>query len=207
MEEVRQTTVLDTGLQHLGTVYAKALLGASEKAGNTETVMAELDSVVRDVLTRLPRLEQLLSSPRVPFESKEQVLERAFGGKMSSQVLNFLKVIVARGRFQSLRAVNEAAKRLYNELRGRVEVQVTTATPIDDATREMLVAKLRSSLGRDIDLQMRLEPDVIGGLVIRIGDTVYDGSVANQLQKLGDELVSRATQRMRADGDRFAIAN
>src|SRR5687768_10602799 len=108
MEEVRQPTVLDTGLQHLGTVYAKALLAASEKAGNTDQVLGELDAVIREVLDRTPRMEAVLASPRVPLENKERMLDRAFRGKVTPQLLSFLKVIVNRGRFQSLRAVQAA---------------------------------------------------------------------------------------------------
>ena len=207
MEEARHATVLDTGLQHLGTVYAKALLGASEKSGNTDEVLAELDALIREVFDRSPQLEAMLTSPRVPLESKEQLLDRAFRDKVTPQLLNFLKVIVSRGRFESLRAVNAAARRLYNQLRGRVEVRLTTAQPVDAAIRELIVTKLRASLGQEIELQTQVDPELIGGLVIRIGDTVYDGSLANQLQRLSEDLVSRATQTMRTSSDRFAVAN
>ena len=207
MEEARHATVLDTGLQHLGTVYAKALLGASEKSGNTDEVLAELDSLIREVFDRSPQLEAMLTSPRVPLESKEQLLDRAFRDKVTPQLLNFLKVIVSRGRFESLRAVNAAARRLYNQLRGRVEVRLTTAQPVDAAIRELIVTKLRASLGQEIELQTQVDPELIGGLVIRIGDTVYDGSLANQLQRLSEDLVSRATQTMRTSSDRFVVAN
>jgi F-type H+-transporting ATPase subunit delta len=207
MDEARQSTVLDPGLQHLGTVYAKALLGATEKAGNTDQVLGELDALVRDVLDRSPQLEALLASPRVPLESKEGLLDRAFRDKVSMQLLNFLKVLVRHGRFESLRAVNVAIRKQFNDLRGRIEVRLTTAAPIDQTTSDMIVAKLRASLGHEIELQTNVDPELIGGLVIRIGDTVYDGSLANQLQRLSEDLVSRATRKMRTDGERFAVAN
>jgi F-type H+-transporting ATPase subunit delta len=207
MEEARQSTVLDPGLQHLGTVYAKALLGAAEKAANTDQVLAELDALIRDVLDRTPQLEALLTSPRVPLESKEKLLDKALRGKVTPQILNFLKVIVSRGRFQSLRAVNVAAKKLHSQLRGRIEVRLTTAVPVDAATRDLIVSKLRSAMGQEIELQTNVDPEVIGGLVIRIGDTVYDGSLANQLKRLSEDLVTRATQKLRTESDRFAVAN
>lgn len=207
MEEARQPTVLDTGLQYLGTVYAKALLAATEKAGNTDQILSELNALIHDVLDRSPQLESVLASPRVPLENKERLLDRAFRGKIAPQLLNFLKVIVSRGRFQSLRAVNVAAKKLFNQLRGRIEVRLTTAVPIDQPTRDLIVSKLRASLGREIELQTDVDPEVIGGLVIRIGDTVYDGSLANQLQRLSEDLVTRATQKMRTEAERFAVAN
>jgi F-type H+-transporting ATPase subunit delta len=207
MEEARQFTVLDPNLQYLGTVYAKALLGATEKAGNTEGVLDEFAALVTDVLDQLPHLDAMLASPRVAFEAKEQLLDRAFGGKLSPQLLNFLKVVVRRGRFDAVRAVQRAAHKLHNELRGRVEVRLTTAEPLDRATSDMITSKLTGSLGREIDLKIRVDPQIIGGAVIRVGDTVYDGSIANQLNQLRSELVARATQSLRRQTDRFAVAN
>jgi F-type H+-transporting ATPase subunit delta len=206
MEPTRHTTVLDTGLQYLGTVYAKALLGATEKSGTTELVLSELQSVLDDVLARLPQFEAALSSPRIPMETKERMLDRAFGGKMSVQLINFLKVLSRRGRFNSLRNVYMAARRIVNELRGRVEVRLTTAEPLDTATRDLVVNKLRAALGRDVELLAHVDPDLIGGLVIRVGDTVYDGSVANQLRRLRQELVARASQTLGSQTDRFTLA-
>src|SRR5689334_11614239 len=117
MADARQNTVLDTGLQYLGTVYAKALIGATEKSKTTDTVVQELDSLVQDVLQRLPKYEATLSSPRVSFENKESLLDRAFRGKMSPQLLTFLKVLCRHGRFNAIRAVRQAARKIVNELR------------------------------------------------------------------------------------------
>ncbi len=207
MAEARQSTILDTGLQYLGTVYAKALIGAAEKAGTTDAVLEQLDSLVTDVLDVLPQFEATLNSPRVPFDSKERLLDQAFRHQMAPQLFNFVKVLARRGRFNCVRAVRRAARKIYNELRGRLEVHLTTAEPIDRATHELVLAKLKGSLGSEIDLKTSVNPDVLGGLVIRVGDTVYDGSLANQLARLRNELVATTTQHMRADADRFAVAN
>jgi F-type H+-transporting ATPase subunit delta len=207
MAEARQSTVLDTGLQYLGTVYAKALIAAAEKTGTTELVLSELDSLVEDVLQRLPTLERTLNSPRVSFESKESLLEKAFRGKMSAQMINFLKVLARHGRFSAVRAVRQAARRIFNELRGILEVYVTTAESIDSATHKLVVEKLKAALGREIDLTTTVNPDLLGGVQIRVGDTVYDGSLANQLARLRKELVSTASVRMRTEVGRFAVAN
>ena len=207
MADDRQSTVLDTGLQYLGTVYAKALIGAAEKSRTTEVVLQELDSLIQDVLQRLPKYEATLSSPRVSFENKESLLNRGFGGKMSPQLLTFLKVLCRHGRFNALRAVRQAAQKIVNELRGRVEVFVTTAEPINSATRDLIAGKLKTALRRDIDLKTAVNPELLGGLLIRVGDTVYDGTLANELARLRNEIVASATVQMRSEAERFAVAN
>ena len=206
MAETRQDTVFDTTQQHLGSVYAKALLGAAENAGNTEAVLEELESLVADVMAQVPSLEGILTSPRIPLEEKESILDRAFQGKLSNVLLVFLKVVARRGRFDCLRAIAQAAREQFNELRGRVQVQVRSAEALDGAAQELVASQLRSALGRDVDLRLDVDPDLIAGLVIRVGDTVYDGSVANRLQRLRRSLFVSATEKIRGELDRFAVA-
>mgnify|MGYP001565729764 CR=1 FL=1 len=111
---------------------------------------------------------------------KERILDRAFRGKMTGQLLNFLKVVTRRGRFDCLRAIQQAAKQLLNDLRGRVEVRLRSAQPLDPSLLAAVANRLRSVLGRDVDLQLQVDPELLGGLVIRVGDTVYDGSVVRR---------------------------
>ena len=87
----------------------------------------QLDSLVDDVLDRLPDLEQLLASPRIPLSQKNRVLDETFAGQMDPVLLNFLKVTARRGRLDCLRQIRDAAGKLDNEMRGRVEVTVETA--------------------------------------------------------------------------------
>ena len=206
MAEADQKTISDTGLQHLGGVYAKALLGATEKAGNTEAVLAELDSVVDDVLAGIPHLEPTLASPRVGLEDKISILEQAFSGKMAWQLLNLLKLLCRRGRFDCLRAIRQAARRQYNELRGRVEVAVRSAQELDSKTIDLVTNQLQVSLGKEVELQVTVDPDLIGGLVLKIGDTVYDGSVVNRLAKMKSSMRVSTSQQIRDQVDRFALA-
>lgn len=206
MAETLDKATFDSDQQYIGTVYGKALLGAAEKAGKTEAVIEEFDSLVGDVLAELPKLEATLSSPRVPLETKTGILDKAFGGKMSVELLNFLKVVVAHGRFDCLRAINRAAKQLYNESRNRVEVVVRSAEPLDVTTVAAITKKLQEALGKEIDLKTEVDPDVIGGLVVRVGDTVFDASVANQLVRLRDETLARTAQAIRESLDRFTLA-
>jgi len=207
MAEVQHTTVLDPRMQVLGAVYAKALVGATEKSGNTEAVLEQFDSLVHDVLDKLPKLDATLGSPRVPFEAKERLLDRVFGGTMAPQLLSFIKVVARRGRWDGLRATNVAARNFVNELRGRVEVFCTTAAALDEPLKQSILEKIRASLGREIELKTRVDERVLGGMVLRVGDTVYDGSLSNQLKGLRNDLVAAASQPLRSDAKRFATAN
>lgn len=204
MAASKHDTVFDTGQQYLGSVYAKALLGASEKAGETAAVLEGLQSLVDDVLEQAPGLQATLASPRVPLDAKEKMLDSAFAGRMAPTLLTFLKVVCRRGRFDCLRAILLATRQQYNELRGRVEVQLTSADALSAADLEATTNQLRAALGRDVDLQVKIAPELIGGLVIRVGDTVYDGSLANRLKQLRNDLVATSSQQIRGELERFA---
>ena len=204
MADIKHDTVFDTGQQYLGSIYAKALLAASENAGETEAVLEGLQSLVDDVLNQAPGLESTLVSPRVPQDAKENMLQSAFAGRMAPTLLTFLKVLCRRGRFNCLRAILLAARKQYNELRNRVEVQVSTADPLSSSDLDATTNQLRLALGRDVDVLVKVVPDLIGGLVIRVGDTVYDGSLANRLKKLRNDMVAQSTQQIRGELDRFA---
>ena len=204
MAETKHYTVFDTGQQYLGSVYAKALLATSENAGETEAVLEGLQSLVDDVLEQAPGLEATLVSPRVPLEAKENMLQIAFAGKTAPTLLTFLKVLCRRGRFDCLRAILTATRTQYNDLRGRIEVQVSTADALSAGDLEATTNQLRGALGREVDVQVKIAPDLIGGLVIRVGDTVYDGSLANRLKQLRSDMVAKSTQQIRSELDRFA---
>lgn len=207
MADVSHPTVFDAGHQHLGTVYAKALLGSTIKAGNTELVLSEIESLVGDVLRKLPDLNAMLVSPRVPLDVKTSMLDRAFGSRMTSTLLVFLKIVCRRGRFDCVPAIAYSFRRQVNELRGRVEVLVRSAEPLSADLLERTTSRLREALGREVELQLEVDPQMIGGLVIRVGDTVFDGSLANRLQRLREEMTARLTQQLRSTPDRFAVAN
>jgi len=88
----------DSGRQQLGQVYAKALLGVTEKTGTTAVVLAEFDSFLVDVLGKIPQLAVMLASVRVSFAERETLLNRTLKGRMNQQLLDFLKVVARHGR-------------------------------------------------------------------------------------------------------------
>lgn len=201
----RQHETLDSGRQHLGGVYAKALLGAAEKAGQSETVVEELSGLVDELFPQLPKLELLLRTPRLSHEERLPILERALGGRVSPLTLTFLKVLSRHGRLDCLRAVARAARQQLDALRGRVEVLVQTAWPLSNPLRERITERLTALLGRQVVLATEVREELLGGLVVRVGDTVYDASVASQLKRMEQVTLDHARQVLRQDSERFML--
>lgn len=193
----------NTGDQQVASVYAKAFLGATEATGQTEPLLAELDSLVVDVLDRLPQLESVLSSGLVSHEDKVALLDRSLGRQASPLLLNFLKVLSAHGRLHVVRAIQRAAHKLYDQMRGLVRVEVRTATPLDTALAGRITTMLRGMLGGEPVLEPAIDPALIGGVVLRIGDTVYDGSVSAQLEQMRAKMINRSVHEIQSRRDRF----
>ena len=199
-----KSKVIDAGLQRVGAVYAKALLGASEKAGQTDVVLEELGSFVA-LLDELPDFDEVLRTPRIAYEDKVRLLERVLSGKVSPLLLNFVKVISQHERLDALRAIERAARKLFNQLRKRVEVTVQSAAPISNQLQYTIAAKLKQLLHRDVVLTAEVDPDLLGGLVVRVGDTVYDGSLAGKLKQMQAVTLDKTTETIRESMDRFSI--
>ncbi len=200
-----KSETIDASRQHLGTVYAKALLGAAEKAGQADEVVGELEAIVSDVLNKLPQLDEIMKTPRLTHEERLPMLDKAFGGRVSGTTLTFLKVISKHGRLDCVRAIARAARKQLNAARGRVEVRVETAYPLSNPVRERINGRLRELLGREVDLTTDVNEDLIGGLVVRVGDTVYDASIAARLKRMEQVTLDHTKQTIRESIQRFAV--
>ena len=199
--EARQ---IDPGREHLGRVYAKALLAAAAEAGEESRVVEELQDFAWKVLESLPKLKAFLESPRVTIEEKHAVLERAIGSRASVTLLRFLKIVARRGRMDALREMAVAARELYNEEQGIVAVTVRTAFPLEDTTVSQLEASLEKALGHKVQLRVEVDRSLVGGLVLQIGDRVYDGSAIARLQRMHQQVREHTFQQIRSAVDRFA---
>jgi len=200
----RNRDSVDASRQHLGSVYAKALLGAAEAAGQADQVVEELESLVTDVLDKLPQLEEAMKSPRLTHEERLPILDKAFGGRLSPTMLTFLKVVSKHGRLDCLRAIARSARKQLNLTRGRVEVIVETAYPLSNPVRERIVGRLMQLLHREVMLTTEVNEDLLGGLVVRVGDTVYDASVAARLKRMEQVTLDHTKQAIRESLERFA---
>lgn len=203
--EVDQRESFNTDQQYIAGVYAKSLIDAAEKAGNTEEVLEQLDSFVVDVLGGIPKMAAAFDSIRVSEADKSKLIDSSIGGKADKTLVHFLKVLNRHGRLDCIRAINRSAKIQFNELKGRVEAFVTVADDLSESLEGEIKQKLKTMLGKEVILNVSKDSAIIGGMIVKVGDTVYDSSVANQLQQLRETTMDRTMQKVRSSFDSFAV--
>ncbi len=194
---------IDIGKQQVGKVYAKALLAATEKSGS-DTVVAELGAMVGELFRKAPRFEEALASPRVTVPEKLQLIDSTLNGRVSNELLRFVKVVCEHGRLDSLKDIYFAARTMLNRKKGIIQVQMVTAEPVDTGLVEQVRQSLKQKLGSDVEVSTSIDPKLLGGVLIRVGDKVYDGSVARKLELLRDQAVEKTVSQMRETASRFA---
>jgi F-type H+-transporting ATPase subunit delta len=168
--------------------YAKALLDVLYP----EKAQAGLDQLrqFKALLGEQPDARRLLENPTVSQERRNGLLkEIATALTFDKRVANFLEIIVDRNRLKLLEETIEAYQKLLDDRMGIVRAFVTTARPLDAALRGELAARLESVTGKQIRMEVAVDPSLIGGAVARVGSTIYDGSVRQQLQSFKNRLV------------------
>jgi F-type H+-transporting ATPase subunit delta len=194
----------DTSLWRAAVVYAQALIGAVEAEKATETVLGEFDALIDDVLDKLPKLEAVWNSSFVEEDAKEAMLQKAFADRVSPVFLSFLKVVARHGRLDMLRLIHHAFHEEYDKVRNRVRVMIGTAEPLDSKAEERILQEIRDRMHLQPVLEKEIHPDLIGGIVLRVGDRVYDGSIATQLKGLREQMVNRSVHEIQSRRDRFS---
>lgn len=205
-ENAKHDTVFDSDQQLVGDVYAKAFIGACQSAGNTEQALDELTSFAES-LRKLPQVRLVMVSPRIGVDEKLGLLDKILSssGSPTKEVAHFLKVLCRRGRFNCLDMIAISARKMFNESAGRTSATIITAAPIDEQTKSRVVERLAKLLGKQVEVDTVVDPEILGGLVVKIGDTVYDGSLSNQLNRVRRGAIERATQQIKQSIDRFTI--
>ena len=194
---------IDVSAQGIAEAYAKALLEATEAAGKSEAVLAELDSWIDDVLEKQPKLDRLFASPVVDAEEKFALIDRALK-KAEPLFVNFMKVLAQHERLEIVRTIRAKAHHLLDKLRGRTEANVVSAAPLDPKQSAAIKARLQATYGGEVVLRETVDPSLIGGVIVRVGDRVVDGSLANSLARLKEQLINRSVHEIQRRRDSFS---
>jgi F-type H+-transporting ATPase subunit delta len=203
IDPARHETVFDDATQHVAHVYAEAFLNAAEKAGQTDELLAELDGMVRDVLPRDRYLGAFLSSRAIGRERKAKVLRDALHGRASDLLLRFLLVLNQHDRLDALRPIAAEVHELHNQRTGRVRVEVRSAVALPEDQQEKLRQELRAVFKKEPILSTAVDPDLLGGLTVQVGDVLYDASVRARLQRIRNQLIERSSYAIQSGRDRF----
>lgn len=179
-------------------VYADALWALANKAGMVDVVLGELDGLITQVADQVPAIGHFLGNATVNRQVREHVLERGLRGRVSDLVCNFVLTLNRHNRLSALREVRYRMHELHNRARNIEPVAVLSAVPLTPADQDRLIQMLNSRFGIQPFLQMSVDPSILGGLVVRIGDRVYDYSVRAQLRRLRDGILTRSSYEIRS---------
>jgi F-type H+-transporting ATPase subunit delta len=166
--------------------YAEALVSLAGEAGELEAWGELIDGTAAAFGT--PAIEAVLMSPRVTKEQKVTIVTEALGDAPHHFVL-FLAAVIRRGRAMLLGKIADEYRGLVDLRMNRVRAGVTTARPVDEAARQAIVAKLTAAIGKEVIAGFTTDPALLGGVMVRIGDRVYDGSVRKKLGTLRQKLL------------------
>ncbi|MDH7482247.1 MAG: F0F1 ATP synthase subunit delta [Armatimonadota bacterium] len=170
--------------------YAAALFEAAKASDSIDLVESDLGLVTYS-LESVSQLTEVLEQPLIPIERKKEIVRDIFSGRVQELTLNFLGLVIEKRRERILTEVEKEYVKLANDYRGIVLVQVTSALPLTLDEKSALRAKLEAFTGKQVELELHEDPTLIGGLVLRIGDTVIDGSVKGYLESLRNQMLGR----------------
>jgi len=165
-----------------GAVYGEALYEAAVDRDELKQAHGDLQAIGRAMAENL-QLARVLFNPAFPEAGKKQILDKVTAGS-STIVRNAVLVLVDHGRITALPDLIEAFDERYARQQKQLEVELTTAVPIDDAQAELLRARLAAQTGADIALSRKVDPAIVGGLVLRVRDLLIDASVLGKLDSL-----------------------
>jgi F-type H+-transporting ATPase subunit delta len=170
--------------------YAETLLSLAKKANDPDgwgvTMLGMADAFNTD-----PSLRNFLGSPKVSPAQKSEVLSRALGDKVPMPFLRFLQILVTKRRQMLIPSISAEYQNLLDREHGRVHATVTVARETSEEERKKIAAQLTKALGREVVAHLALDPRILGGVIVRYGDTVMDGSVRKRLATLKSRMVAK----------------
>ena len=193
----------DPGAQAVARVYADAFLEAAAAVG-IEDALQEFASFLDDLLAAHPEFEQLLVAGIVGRGDKIGLIDRVVGPHGSELFTNFLRVLARHDRLSLLPTILEESQIKYELRSGRRRVQVRSAIPLSGQVLEQIRQRMSERFSFDPIFDARDDPSLLGGLVIQVGDTVYDSSLKTRMKQLRDRFSQRSLHEIQSGRNRFS---
>jgi F-type H+-transporting ATPase subunit delta len=166
-------------------VYAEALFALAKERGLRE----ELDREFMDLAGLFQEnrsIHDFFASPGTPQDEKTEIIENTLAPHLHPVTIGFLRLLIHKGREMFIERILDAYQDLTEKAEGRLEIQVTSATPLDEETTTRIADELGRMTGQSVALDARVDPGLIGGLTVRMGDRRLDASIASRLRRLRD---------------------
>ncbi len=176
-------------------VYAEALLLNAEEQGLAEAVVEEFAELIR-YMDEDPEFAEFLTAESVDDDPRRQSLEKLFRGRMNDLLLNLLQVLNNRARCRLVREVQRCVELRMEAKQNKKEVVVETALPLTDDLRAAITRAVGERIGKEVLLIEEVRPELIGGVVIHIGDVQIDASVASRIRSMQEQMTERASDEI-----------
>ena len=170
--------------------YAAALFGIAVRDGIVESVTADLGLIER-LLDGVPYLRAVLNQPMVPQDRKNQVASDAFGDRVTATSLSFLKLLIRKRREDLIGECAREFRALVAERDNTTEATASSAVPLTAAQTERLTRSLERLTGKHVRLTTQVDTGMLGGVIVRLGDTIIDGSISGRLLRLEQQLLGQ----------------
>ena len=189
----------------LANVYARSLFELATDAGGTDKLMEVADELeqICELAREDKKINLFLSSPIVDFKARGKALSAIFTNRITDLMLRFLLVLNNKGRLDRLESIETAFDQLVQEAFGRIEVDVITPVAIDAELIATIKEKISTVLGKEPILHPYVDESLLGGIKLRIGDQLIDGSVQTRLRKLSEELKNNGGAAVRERFESF----
>ncbi|MCI0632701.1 MAG: ATP synthase F1 subunit delta [Actinobacteria bacterium] len=168
--------------------YAEALYRVAEAEGELESVEEQLYAFAKFV-DREPRVREALTDPGLPVENKKGLIADALGERANPIAVHLLGFLVEQGRARELGRIVDELAEISAEHRERAVAEVRSAVPLDEQRHTRLAEALSAAIGHPVEVKVIVDPSLVGGLVAKVGDEIFDGSVRSRLAEAREHLV------------------
>lgn len=202
-ESSKVSSVLeDPSVQMVAQLYAASLLNVA--GSGADAVIDEFQSFVTDVLEAHPDFNRLLTGGFLNRDGRVSLIDRVVAPLATPLFTNFLRVLARHDRLAILPHILQATRLEHEKRNGRQRVQVISARQLDQSAVDRIAAQLRQTFSFEPIIEQQMDPGLIGGLVIRVGNSVYDGSLRSRLNQLAKRMQQRSLHEIQSGRDRFS---
>ena len=170
--------------------YAEAAFQIADRDGTLEGWLKDLDTAAE--ILGVEDVARLLANPAIPFDARAEIVDQVLGKSVSEKARNLVLLLVRRGRIELLPRVATEYRRLYDRREGIVEATVISATELDKGELAAIRSRIGELTSGKVEMTTSVDPSILGGVIIQLGDQLIDGSVRGRLERLRNQLAAGA---------------